>query len=59
VLGDAAAYADDVPGIAAALNRVLVAPPAAEPGRALARSFTWAASARSHLELYGSHPGLT
>lgn len=59
VLGDAAAYAVDVPGIAAALDRVVATPPDLGPGRALARSFTWAAAARSHRELYGSHVGLT
>lgn len=52
VLGDAVAYAADVPGTAAALAGVLATPPDPAPGRAVAASYTWERAARAHLVLY-------
>jgi glycosyltransferase-like protein len=52
VYGSAVAYAGDVPGIAAALERQLSAPLPPAPGRALAASYTWQRAAAAHLALY-------
>jgi glycosyltransferase-like protein len=52
VYGDAAAFAGDVPGIAAALARQLSAPLPPGPGRALAASYTWKRAAAAHLAVY-------
>ncbi|WP_139981629.1 MSMEG_0565 family glycosyltransferase [Nocardioides litoris] len=57
VLGDVVAYADPAAGpaaTAAVLERVLAAPPDPAPGRALARSYTWDAAARAHLDWYAA-----
>lgn len=54
VFGDTLSYADDVEGIAAAIEAV-VRPDAAfdaEPGRRLAASYTWDAAARAHATFY-------
>ena len=54
VLGSTATYAGDVPAIAEALAATLRRPRDPGPGRALAASYTWAAAARAHVELYRS-----
>ncbi|HVK27102.1 MAG TPA: MSMEG_0565 family glycosyltransferase [Nocardioides sp.] len=58
VLGGAVRYAEDVPGIAAALAAVLADPPAPAPGRELAASFTWRATAEAHLDFYAGLPAV-
>lgn len=57
VFGDVVRYADDVPGIAAALAAVLADPPAPAAGRGLAAGFTWRAAAEAHLDFYRSTAG--
>jgi glycosyltransferase-like protein len=52
VYGDTVAFADDVPGIAAALARQLAAPLPPAAGRALAASYTWERAAAAHLAVY-------
>jgi glycosyltransferase-like protein len=52
VYADTVAFAGDVPGIAAALERQLSAPLDPGPGRALAASYTWQRAAAAHLEVY-------
>ncbi|MFY0405467.1 MSMEG_0565 family glycosyltransferase [Solicola sp. PLA-1-18] len=55
VFGDAVAYGTEPAGFAAALERVLTAPPDPVAGVALACSYTWDAAAARHLELYRRH----
>ncbi|MDO9381086.1 MAG: MSMEG_0565 family glycosyltransferase [Nocardioidaceae bacterium] len=55
VFGASVAYGRDPREFATALATVLTAPPDAEPGRALARSYTWDAAAERHVELYRAH----
>lgn len=52
VLGDAVAYAADVPASTAALAGLLRTPPDPAPGRAVAAAYTWDRAARAHLVLY-------
>ena len=52
VYGDTVAFAQDVPGIAAALARQLSAPLSPGVGRALAASYTWKRAATAHLTVY-------
>jgi glycosyltransferase-like protein len=52
VYGDTVAFAADVPGIAAALERRLTGPLDPAPGQALAASYTWERAARAHLAVY-------
>lgn len=52
VYGDTVAFADDVPGIAAALASQLAMPRPPAPGRALAASYTWKRAAAAHLAVY-------
>lgn len=56
IFGTAVGYADDVPGIAAALAAALDDPPPPGPGRELAAGFTWRAAAEAHLEFYAGLP---
>ena len=52
VYGDTVAFADDVPGIAAALARQLSTPLPPGAGHALAASYTWKRAAAAHLAVY-------
>ena len=52
VYGDTVVFAEDVPGIAAALARQLSAPLPPDAGRALAASYTWKQAATAHLAAY-------
>ncbi len=52
VFASAARYATDVPSLAAQLIAAAGAPRDPGPGRALARSLTWDAAARAHLNIY-------
>jgi glycosyltransferase-like protein len=52
VYGDTVAFAQDAPGIAAALARQLSAPLPLDVGRALAASYTWKRAAAAHLTVY-------
>ena len=52
VYGDTVVFADDVPGIAAALARQLSAPLPPGAGRALAATYTWKRAAARHLAIY-------
>ncbi len=52
VFSDAVTYADSPLSIAAGLAHVIDQPPDPEPGRALARSYTWQAAAREHRRFY-------
>jgi glycosyltransferase involved in cell wall biosynthesis len=52
VYGDTVAFAEDAPGIAAALVRQLSAPLPPGAGRALAASYTWKRAATAHLAVY-------
>ncbi|MEO9323138.1 MSMEG_0565 family glycosyltransferase [Nocardioides sp. C4-1] len=52
VLGDTVAYAADVPAMTDALTGLLTDPPPSEPGRDLARSFSWTTAAEAHLAFY-------
>lgn len=54
VFGDAVTYAHDVPSIAEGLARVTAGrvAPGPEPGRRLARSYSWEAAAAAHEEFY-------
>jgi glycosyltransferase-like protein len=52
VYGDTVAFAEDAPGIAAALARQLSAPLPLDVGRVLAASYTWKRAAAAHLTVY-------
>ena len=52
VYGDTVAFAQDAPGIAAALARQLSAPLPLDVGRVLAASYTWKRAAAAHLTVY-------
>jgi glycosyltransferase-like protein len=52
VYGDTVAFAQDAPGIAAALARQLSAPLPLDVGRVLAASYTWGRAAAAHLTVY-------
>jgi glycosyltransferase-like protein len=52
VYGDTVVFAEDVPGIAAALARQLSAPLPPAVGVALAASYTWKRAATAHLAVY-------
>jgi glycosyltransferase-like protein len=52
VYGDTVIFAEDVPGIAAALARQLSAPLPPAAGVALAASYTWKRAATAHLAVY-------
>ncbi|MBS41870.1 MAG: glycosyl transferase family 1 [Nocardioides sp.] len=52
VYGDTVGYGTDAASFAAALDAALTTPAAPAAGRELARSYTWGAAARAHLELY-------
>ncbi|GAA4390861.1 MSMEG_0565 family glycosyltransferase [Tsukamurella soli] len=57
VFGDTVTYAADVPALAARLADALTPDPVrTAAGRTLARSLTWAAAARAHVEFYRAHP---
>ncbi|MDY6997962.1 MAG: MSMEG_0565 family glycosyltransferase [Actinomycetota bacterium] len=56
VFGDTVRYAGDVAGFAEALQRGIGDTARVAEGRALARSMTWAAAARAHLDFYAAHP---
>jgi glycosyltransferase-like protein len=58
VLGETVAYASDVAGIADAMASELRERRDPGPGRALAGSYTWAAAARKHVDLYREVSGL-
>jgi glycosyltransferase involved in cell wall biosynthesis len=52
VYGDTVVFAEDIPGIAAALARQLAAPLPPGAGRALAASYTWKRAATAHRAVY-------
>ena len=52
VYGDTVAFAQDAPGIAAAVARQLSAPLPLDVGRVLAASYTWKRAAAAHLTVY-------
>jgi glycosyltransferase-like protein len=52
VYGDTVAFAQDAPGIAAALARQLSAPLPLDVGRVLAASYTWKRAAAAHFTVY-------
>ena len=56
VFGDTVSYAADVDALAAHLSTSLDAAHDAAPGRRLAASLTWDASAQAHLEFYARNP---
>lgn len=55
VFGDAVTYATDPPSIAAALGRVLTAPPDPSVGMVLAGRHTWRRAAVAHRRFYAHH----
>ncbi|MEE3851848.1 MSMEG_0565 family glycosyltransferase [Gordonia sp. LSe1-13] len=57
VFGDTVTYAADVDALADELLAARTSdPPRREAGQALARSLTWDAAARAHLDFYADHP---
>lgn len=54
VFGDTVRFAADAAGFAAEMAAALAVPHDPAPGRALARSMTWEAAARAHLDFYAN-----
>ncbi|WP_229052162.1 MSMEG_0565 family glycosyltransferase [Aeromicrobium sp. Leaf350] len=55
VFGSTVAFAESPIGIAAALAGAVSDPPSPDPGRDLARGYTWERAARAHVAFYEAH----
>jgi len=56
VFGTTVRYARDVTEFATSMRVAIDTPGDPQPGRSLAKSMTWDAAARAHLDFYHSHP---